>query len=1061
MKKTILAWLLLILLLAAPAKRVGAATADRYGNVPIYAFGLSRGSTTTYYYTLNPKEGDQLTGWSEVKPIGIVGYNGAGKENPIHRLVYRGSRSGLSGLYAYARDKELSSLTELGYVDEGVAFYMGDESQSTRAKIYCMKSKSVDGLYCFTPLEEERDELLNRGWTEAMSLLLDEMDYPSVPSCAIEPTVIGNEFLDQRLMLNGKNYKFNRIEVQNLSKEEYEIQPGKTEGGTIEFKSAGAAERAEVMAYFSNAGTYLQDGKKIPVDYSLKMNHLITCAGGARNEMNGSYRPPRYNKDFGRYYLWFADNPSTSSVEMMGIVSMDCEMKLYRAGTKEEIPTQDTYLSFGSLNGYDESVFGIKGIFDIEGVCPLSTVKKAYIVKNTILRYGVNEYFDLYMDPNNKGRVGYYGKQTAINDFIDGSGTLARDYNRSCVTLVFQDAMRFAVQAFNTSNGQYNWSLTAMPITATKPDPPVKSVQNAKGEAISRADYGEEVTFCVDQKVNTWAVDSIMQYSSFEFRDELPEKLTLLETKLLKDGQEMKQSDYKVTQEDRRVVCALKSSYLSGWKPEGETLRLVLRCRVEEGAKETVTNVAQTWINNTELVSNEVELKTGPEEFEIETGILNGEITPKVTKIPKGENRTISYQPHDGYVLKQIRVDQTTLTAEEMRKHPRQYEFTNVRKNHSIYVEYAKAEELFSIKKQVKTADGADANEKIVPVGKPLTYQIAVTNQSMESAKVTITDKLPEKMNAGAIQGGGNNENGTLIWKELTLGSGETKEVTFEATPQEANFLYENMARLQVVGVEIPSNTVRSWTIEPAKSVLDRSGKETAERTAALGETVTYRVRVENVGDQKKTFRITDQLPKEVEFLSATEGGTHKDGVVTFQSEIVPKGTFLADIKVRVREGGIFENTVQAASDSVTATSRPVKLTVCTLIVKKTDESGNALDGAGFLLQNSTGAYYLIKDGAVGWGTKEEASLLTTKDGQVSFTGLAPGEYTILEEVVPKGCRRAENRKVSVREEAETGVTIENERLEKLPAAGRGGSMWLLIGAASALAAGLLRRRLR
>jgi uncharacterized repeat protein (TIGR01451 family) len=55
----------------------------------------------------------------------------------------------------------------------------------------------------------------------------------------------------------------------------------------------------------------------------------------------------------------------------------------------------------------------------------------------------------------------------------------------------------------------------------------------------------------------------------------------------------------------------------------------------------------------------------------------------------------------------------------------------------------------------VKTADGADANEKIVPVGKPLTYQIAVTNQSMESAKVTITDKLPEKMNAGAIQGGG------------------------------------------------------------------------------------------------------------------------------------------------------------------------------------------------------------------------------------------------------------------------------------------------------------------
>lgn len=74
--------------------------------------------------------------------------------------------------------------------------------------------------------------------------------------------------------------------------------------------------------------------------------------------------------------------------------------------------------------------------------------------------------------------------------------------------------------------------------------------------------------------------------------------------------------------------------------------------------------------------------------FNITTSITNGTITPNQTNLQKGVNKTITFQPNDGYYVKSITVDSTSYSGADLSK--REVSFSNIQGDHNIQVVCAK-----------------------------------------------------------------------------------------------------------------------------------------------------------------------------------------------------------------------------------------------------------------------------------------------------------------------------------------------------------------------------------
>ena len=70
------------------------------------------------------------------------------------------------------------------------------------------------------------------------------------------------------------------------------------------------------------------------------------------------------------------------------------------------------------------------------------------------------------------------------------------------------------------------------------------------------------------------------------------------------------------------------------------------------------------------------------------------------------------------------------------------------------------------------------------------------------------------------------------------------------------------------------------------------------------------------------------------------------------------------------------------------------------LTVKKTDQSGTAIAGATFTVQNADGQYAVVSNGTVSWQTEKE-TLSTNESGQIVLSGIPNGTYTVTEDSVP------------------------------------------------------------
>ncbi len=126
--------------------------------------------------------------------------------------------------------------------------------------------------------------------------------------------------------------------------------------------------------------------------------------------------------------------------------------------------------------------------------------------------------------------------------------------------------------------------------------------------------------------------------------------------------------------------------------------------------------------------NHEINASFSINKYMIKTSVEGGQIDSD-KEVSYGDNATISYYPNEGYKLYKVIVDNILVN------NPREYDFTNVKENHEIYVVYEKIPTIEVTKK---------SDKKDYKDGDIVTYNIKLnqTNNGAVARDVIVTDTL-------------------------------------------------------------------------------------------------------------------------------------------------------------------------------------------------------------------------------------------------------------------------------------------------------------------------------
>ncbi|ANB16197.1 PKD domain protein [Dokdonella koreensis DS-123] len=185
--------------------------------------------------------------------------------------------------------------------------------------------------------------------------------------------------------------------------------------------------------------------------------------------------------------------------------------------------------------------------------------------------------------------------------------------------------------------------------------------------------------------------------------------------------------------------------------------------------------------------------------------------------------------------------------------------------------------------------------------GEQLTYTITLANTGGSAATgYGVTDALDPNTSFVSASNGGSHAAGVVTWTNLTVPAGGSLTLTVVVTvndplpagvSQIANVAYETGTTPPACPpaggqcVVIPTAPSVSLT----KALTGESGSVTGQ--AELGEQLTYTITLANAGGSAATaYGVTDALDPNTSFVSASNGGSHAAGVVSWTNLTVPAG---------------------------------------------------------------------------------------------------------------------------------------------------------------------------
>jgi uncharacterized repeat protein (TIGR01451 family) len=174
-----------------------------------------------------------------------------------------------------------------------------------------------------------------------------------------------------------------------------------------------------------------------------------------------------------------------------------------------------------------------------------------------------------------------------------------------------------------------------------------------------------------------------------------------------------------------------------------------------------------------------------------------------------------------------------------------------------------------------------------VAQGSSVTYTLAVANDGNAAATgVKLIDALPANVTFVSATGGVNPVSGVLTFNLGNLAAGaQAPMITIVVTANPAGTL-TNSATVNGNEADLTpadNSITQTTTVQTAPAVADLTLLGSAPAAVLLGNHVTYTLTVANGGPLSATGVIlTDTLPAGVNFVSATDGVTPVNGVLTF-----------------------------------------------------------------------------------------------------------------------------------------------------------------------------------
>lgn len=248
--------------------------------------------------------------------------------------------------------------------------------------------------------------------------------------------------------------------------------------------------------------------------------------------------------------------------------------------------------------------------------------------------------------------------------------------------------------------------------------------------------------------------------------------------------------------------------------------------------------------------------------------------------------------------------------------------------------------------KSVVNADGVDIDKDVVAVNDVVTYRINYQNHSHNTRMVTIKDVLPQDVLYMAASEGGNVQSivhgQTVIWVlEVAPKTDGYVWVSVKVTDALKGMAFANSATVEMSDPETEqskittTNQVINYVMDDVvKHVLSDNGKKDLEGEKVKGgKKMLYTITFSNPNVEAREFTVTDEVPEDVEFLSANDGGTYDEATRTVTWKVTldagKSATVSFTVKVEKKaECDFIQNIASVHVDETDADSNAVKVYV-------------------------------------------------------------------------------------------------------------------------------------
>ncbi|MCB0210499.1 MAG: DUF11 domain-containing protein [Anaerolineae bacterium] len=288
-----------------------------------------------------------------------------------------------------------------------------------------------------------------------------------------------------------------------------------------------------------------------------------------------------------------------------------------------------------------------------------------------------------------------------------------------------------------------------------------------------------------------------------------------------------------------------------------------------------------------------------------------------------------------------------------------------------------------------------------VTVGDVVTYTVTVSNSGPDQAdNVVMTDTLPADVNFASATAGCTESTGVVTCALGSIASSDNAAVTITVTTTVEGVIINNASvSSDTSDPNLANNsTFEDTTVNPVPvSGADLSiTKSDAVDPVTVGDVVTYTVTVSNDGpDQADNVVMTDTLPADVNFASATAGCTESAGVVICTlGSIVSGDNAAVTIVVTTTVDGVITNDASVSSDtadpdsannstSEDTTVDPEAAPQANLTISKTDDADPVTVGDNII--------YTITVSNSGPDQADNVVMTDTLPADVSFVSASAG----------------------------------------------------------------------